>query len=350
MKNVSITNYQSIKSADVELHPGVNVLLGPSDVGKSAFLRAIRDCCFNATGTGFIRIGGKKCTVTVDHVQWEKAKTVNRYSLVDGTVFDKVGRSVPEEISDELGIRDVEFGKGISRRLQFAAQLDPHFIIAENPADNAKVLGSLADLHAVYNGIREGERRLQNLNGVAEGARKDIETREADLEEREPQRAAAEAEAKKAEGLVARFEQRLVEYESLEAHRGALRTLRTDLEGLKEQIRPVGLEKIEIVGGVLVRLEATYGRLERLRGALEDLGAQRRAVNFAPIEALSERLVGLMRVRDEIARLRGDTVALEKTSGEIEAKRTKIEEKLAAIDICPLCKQPAKGIFSCSDS
>lgn len=41
VKNVKISNFRALHSADIPLHPGLNILIGPNNVGKSTILSAI---------------------------------------------------------------------------------------------------------------------------------------------------------------------------------------------------------------------------------------------------------------------------------------------------------------------
>jgi len=41
IKNVKVRNFRGIQSADISLHPGLNFLIGPNNVGKSTILFAI---------------------------------------------------------------------------------------------------------------------------------------------------------------------------------------------------------------------------------------------------------------------------------------------------------------------
>jgi exonuclease SbcC len=42
IKSAKIRNFESWKEADIEFHPGINVIIGESDEGKSGLIRALR--------------------------------------------------------------------------------------------------------------------------------------------------------------------------------------------------------------------------------------------------------------------------------------------------------------------
>ncbi|MCD6385868.1 AAA family ATPase, partial [Candidatus Sumerlaeota bacterium] len=41
VKQVKISNFRAFHSADIPLYPGLNILIGPNNVGKSTILSAI---------------------------------------------------------------------------------------------------------------------------------------------------------------------------------------------------------------------------------------------------------------------------------------------------------------------
>ena len=66
IKRVIIEDFQSHRYTELELAPGFNVIVGPSDQGKTAILRAIRWVIYNdRRGTDFIRVGASKARVTL---------------------------------------------------------------------------------------------------------------------------------------------------------------------------------------------------------------------------------------------------------------------------------------------
>ncbi len=56
IKELHIREFQSHEATALQFHPGLNVLVGPSDSGKSAIVRALRWCLHNEPrGEAFIR-------------------------------------------------------------------------------------------------------------------------------------------------------------------------------------------------------------------------------------------------------------------------------------------------------
>ena len=151
--DVEIVNFQSHSHTKFSLVQGTNALIGDSNSGKSAAIRAIKWCLINnPNGTGFIKTGQEEAVVKVSlsngkTIERRRARSkVNLYRLYeDGELIDEYtgfGSSVPPAITEAHGIvpiaNDIYF--------QFAHQLEAPFMLSLKPKDRAKVLGNLDEL------------------------------------------------------------------------------------------------------------------------------------------------------------------------------------------------------------
>jgi len=133
---ISVKNFQSLESAEVEAE-GLTVIVGRSNLGKSALIRAVTGALFNRPGAGFVRKGESKTRVELTdvpakdgpplHVVWEKGKSVNEFS-VNGEPFTNVNRYAPQPLVD-AGYRDLKLDDKESIRPQVGGQLDPIFML-----------------------------------------------------------------------------------------------------------------------------------------------------------------------------------------------------------------------------
>ena len=64
MIRVNVENFQSLADVEVQLE-GLTALVGPSDRGKSALVRAISAALFNLPGEYFVRTGTESARVTI---------------------------------------------------------------------------------------------------------------------------------------------------------------------------------------------------------------------------------------------------------------------------------------------
>lgn len=143
MKLVRIQNFQKHKDLTVEFDPHITTLVGATDSGKSALLRALRWVMrLDPKGYEFIRHGSKKTIVDLEvdnHViHRERSKTVNLYSL-DGEEYKAFGNDVPIDIQEVLNVSD----------LNFQGQHDGVFWFSETAGEVSRQLNKIVDLSKI---------------------------------------------------------------------------------------------------------------------------------------------------------------------------------------------------------
>ena len=113
IKSVEIQNFQSHKKTVLKFDSGVNVIIGKSDVGKSAIIRALKWCIFNTPrGDGFRSSfgGDTSVKITLDDgqtIERIRTNTQNKYILNSESEFNALNGKVPEEIENILKFTNV---------------------------------------------------------------------------------------------------------------------------------------------------------------------------------------------------------------------------------------------------
>lgn len=179
---VNVVNFQSHHHTRLFFGPGLNVLVGPSDQGKTAVLRALRWLFFNEPkGTDFFRIGATTCCVGVSlsngvGIVRDREKSshgYNRYTLYLPTlpgqpeptkkIFEGFGNEIPAEILAAHGVREVRLDLDLEANLSMARQLDGPFLLSLAGAARAKAIGRLSGVHVIDAGIRAVSRDTGEL-------------------------------------------------------------------------------------------------------------------------------------------------------------------------------------------
>jgi len=165
IKSIKIKNFKSHQKTSLDLSPGINVITGQSDAGKSAILGSIYWVTQNRPlGTAILRHGKDKAAVSIrtDHGKITKIKSdkVNRYIVTlaesgkkQKHVLDSVGTSVPDTLKKVINVDD----------LNFQRQHDPPFLVSFSSSEVARILNEAASLDEIdkaHSKVRSIQRQL----------------------------------------------------------------------------------------------------------------------------------------------------------------------------------------------
>jgi DNA repair protein SbcC/Rad50 len=147
IKLIHIQNFQSHEETYCEFHPGVNIIVGTSDSGKTAIIRALRWVVWNRPSGSSIRSnwGGKtevRISTNEGIVVRSKDKTDKYIIRIEGRKdleLEAFSTSVPPEVSNLLGISEVNLQQ----------QLDRPFLLDDTPGDVAKHFNKVARLDKI---------------------------------------------------------------------------------------------------------------------------------------------------------------------------------------------------------
>jgi len=163
IEEIRLKNFQSHRDSVLRLHPGVNVIVGPTDCGKTAVLRALNWVVNNRPmGTRFRSRWGGDTEVTVDlsggtYVTRRRTKKDNLYEILPGNgrteVLKALKSEVPEEILTELNMDEINVQR----------QHDQPFLLSAGSAEVARVLNRIANLEEIETAQKTANSRVRNL-------------------------------------------------------------------------------------------------------------------------------------------------------------------------------------------
>lgn len=355
---VEVRNFQSIEHAHITIQ-GYTALVGRSNIGKSAIVRAVKAALTGASGTSFVRHGpscarrikdAKKCqckaTVRIKRegfdLLWEKGDNDNRYTF-NGQVYDSAERGTPSFLTADYAPIKIGDDKEL---LQVADQFDPIFLLNRTGGVIADVLSDVAHLDRVNAAMRL----------VEKDRREAVSTR------------------KVREQDVVDLTQRLVGFDGLDDALGRVKTVEdklAEVEGVEKRLqqierfiqiavaRAAEIKHLAGVGEVVIpnataslasvdelqRLTRWYDRLVALKTWWERVkGVEGLAAPNA--EPLQTGYTGLSKMHVFATRLE----SLTREVDHIEAAHNKISQDAVAIanewrdlGICPTCEQPCSG-------
>lgn len=303
-----VQDFQSIADTAVDFGR-FTVLVGPSNSGKSAFLRGLRACLRNTIVPANVRQGTSKAVVSVTFedgaVEIQRGKSLSTYRLLaDGTeqVYTKSGRTVPDDVAAFISLPSIG-----GTDATFAFQFDKPFLLAEPGAQVAGVLGSLTNVSMLHAAVREANRRRSEASHL-------LKTRTADVIE---------------------HTSRLGAYADLPARKEALDWAEFRLNGLQE-----AQERL----AALTRHIDTLHRTEAVLQAVTPTPPPDVTARLDALTAQHQRLRDLTLAIDQAraltARLR--TLALQAREHRDAARTAEAEHAraLAAQPTCRTCGQP----------
>lgn len=356
---LEIIGYQSHMETIMELHPGINYIIGESDIGKSAIIRAIRWLFRNLPrGDGFrnwdlkanevVRVA---CEFTDESwVAREKGNLHNIYQIsTEEDDLKALRTGVPPEVLDLTHITDIN----IQRQQSW-------FLLDEKPGAVAKKFNELANLSIMDSATKVANTRIRDANSKKKVLEDRRDKKLKKLEELNKWFEPAEKDLKvillqeeKCKKLIDR-ETRLVEICN------QLQSVNEKLERYKHL--PAAEKALAKLQSAFQTFEQQRKRRDTLRRLTESIGTVRSKLKtYADIDKIEKQLIKLLRLQEEIDLLREqgrwistkvDQITqidskLVNLDNFIEKTEKVIQGKLKQLGTCPTCGQKI-GDHKCS--
>jgi energy-coupling factor transporter ATP-binding protein EcfA2 len=165
IRRIVLDNFMAHGRTEIELSPGLTVLVGPNNCGKSAVVEALLTICRNLPGEVVVRHGEKICRVTLEtdeeHViVWQRKGSTVSYE-VDGKPFHRLGRDVPEEAQRVLRLAEVETALD-KFEVHFGVQKSPLFLLGYSDQKIASFFSSSSDAEKLMAMQRKHKEKVRN--------------------------------------------------------------------------------------------------------------------------------------------------------------------------------------------
>jgi energy-coupling factor transporter ATP-binding protein EcfA2 len=185
---IRIADYQALADVDLEAM-GLTVITGPSNIGKSAILRAITGAVFGRSGDYYIRNGQHSTSVEIDdsglELKWTKTNrpTSSRQTAlqVNGVVHTKLGRE-HWKLTECLGMYGIDTTY-TQFRPQFAEQGSPPFLLMENDTVVAELMKKVARADVTTKATALAKKDATDTNQRAKTRKEDLIAAQALLDE-----------------------------------------------------------------------------------------------------------------------------------------------------------------------
>lgn len=179
IKNIRLENFQSYKDQTIEFKPGLNLILGSSDSGKSAILRAISFVLYNTPRSKtLIHHGATEVRVTIEYsdgtiiTRIRGDRNAVMISLPSGDIktWDKIDTELPEEVKKAMGFPPID---DINGTIAYADQFAKMFLVDLSPTDLPRSLSSLTGVELLEHSAKE---LMQNYKTLEKQVKADEKT------------------------------------------------------------------------------------------------------------------------------------------------------------------------------
>lgn len=161
IKSLELHNFQSHKHSTLEFDPGMNVIIGVSDSGKTALVRALCLLVWNRPLGNAMRSTWGGVTQVITRIDDQsiirvKEKSGDTYILdlpSAPQTFKAFGTSVPEEITQILNINEINLQQQFGRP----------FLLDDSPGEVAKHFNRIAHLDQIDKGIGNIQKWIRQI-------------------------------------------------------------------------------------------------------------------------------------------------------------------------------------------
>lgn len=168
-------NFQSHKKTNLELSPGINCIIGPSDQGKTAILRALYWTVYNRpSGLAYISHwnrdkDGKPVKSTYVKIvndsgiierrkgkvkRADESEEFNGYVINEKEYLEAIGQDVPDEVNKLFNLDSVNIQK----------QMDAPFLLSESAGEVARFFNQIIRLDLIDRVLSKAESKKREMN------------------------------------------------------------------------------------------------------------------------------------------------------------------------------------------
>ena len=347
LNRLKIKNFQSHRRSELTFSPGVNVIVGTSDSGKSAILRALRWLIWNRpSGDAFRSWWGGDIEVELETsentIRRRKGKT-DEYVLDEGEPFRAFRTDVPQEITDAVNISEVNFQQ----------QSERYFLLNSTPGEVARFFNKVAHLDQIDRGSSFIRSTISRLTSTIDSLRIQRKAKKEELDTYDY----LEKFEMELEVLETTQENYDLQIKSIAKLRGLIADIFEVDEEINSKCDKIALEPFV---DILLTLYAKRQEIEDQAVKIEDLLSsltrisekQEEYQHLIDLETYVDNILSLVSERDDIKQQWG---TLEKGIKNIEFIDKALKENQKDLisaekkfndnfpDICPLCDSPIKN-------
>ena len=344
IKELNIENFQSHKNSTLVFDKGVNIIIGKSDSGKSAIIRALRLVANNKpNGDDYRSWWGGDTKVSLNtfegvEVIRQRTKSINSYELsTQDKPFVAFGQDVPIEIKKALNLNEINL----------QSQLDSPFLLSDTPGQVASHFNKIAKLDTIDTATANVNKAIKKIEQSISGAEIIVEKKEKELEEF-VDLVSFEKELEDVEEKTSKLDKISSGNTELIRHYSKIEMIRAEITFKKECIKPE--KPIELIlaqyakkNEVALNLQMLKKEALSIHSLKEEIKADENVISAeVSIDKILEDYSTLLETQLKLTQLNKLYLSIDNLNKSLDRalKRLEILEKefeTAFPDICPLC-------------
>ncbi len=344
--DLTLHNFQTHKKTHLKFSPGINVIIGDNDNGKSSITRALYWLFMNKpSGDEFIRWGKSNCSVsaTINNrkIRREKKANSNKY-VIDGSEFNAVRSDVPGELKN--------IAKVTSTNIQL--EDDQQFLLSDSPSDVARKLNDVVGLNKIDDSIQYPNKIIRQMNSSINHIHNDIQQKQ---QEKEKLKNIESIEEKN---------NRLNKLNERKANINAeVEEIDSIIEDLEEQRSILNQKsRIEKLSKKLSKLKKHHQRIVEINNELNNIQHSIKVIKtnkskverLQPIQDLSNKVTELQNICEQHTEIKSHLNDMSKSAkviksnkeeitslqNEVNKLRKQFKEAQHKLGVCPTCERP----------
>ena len=287
----TIKDYQIIKKANLEFRPGLTVIVGPSNNGKTSIFKALKANMYTVPGSTPIRVGQSSYAVGIQYnehtVILQKSNKDSVY-LIDGEKYTKFGTTTPEAVSKALNIKELTLN-GNKEQLNFWDQMNYPFLLDRTAVELFRFIIDSGDddqiSKALKNMVSDRQQISKDIN-ILQGSINSVDNRLNSLKE----------DLDKSKSIIDAANS-IIDLQVKVAKLNSMKFIKTSLDNIKqnEQLVKPKLDKSKIEFDNLEQLNYSLNLLNQRYNTLSDILIK--LDNIIGSESdINERLVKINRI------------------------------------------------------
>jgi DNA repair ATPase RecN len=334
LERLRVRNFQNHEDLRIVFDPLITTIVGSSDAGKSAAIRAVRWLMQNRPrGDEFLRVGSDEVSVMLwlddgRKIERARSKKTNVYRL-DGQDLVAMGTEVPQDIAALLNIDDGNF----------QGQHDGPFWLFDSPPTVSRNLNAIIDLGDIDAAMDKAAQLQRQANADAKAAADRLKIATNDVE--------ALADVGTMADQFGQLEEMRSDLDADAADNAALRRIVADASEGDETIRQAS-DKLKALDAILdARRKANAAQdaavaLHRLICDVEtgEVLTARGVPDLSAVEAAREIVRQAKANADAVHKLIQDAEVADLSVAALTIDRDAAETELMGFKLCPECGRP----------